>query len=609
MKKSKVYRRLLKYYRKSLPLLILVIILVIYSAFANIYGTFMLKDVINAITNSQNDPTNLIYNEEFINLILKMIYLYGAAVIAIVLYTQIVIRISQQVIYQIRSELIEHVQKMPVSFFDNHKRGEIMSFFTNDVSTLYDALNISLANIIFSFSNIIGTIICMFLINTYLSLIVCVFIAAETIFILINSKMTQKYFMTTQVELGHLNAISEEDINGMKTIKSFNHQNESCNKFKDANDRLKDASIKSYYHTAINTPVISSLSYFNFAISCVVGCFMLVNGHISFGGLSSYLVYVRQSSGPFNDFTQHLNNILTAISGSERIFNFLDLPLEEDNGTVTLIKVVDNPVNDIHHYEWNIPHSDGTYSRKPLKGAIVFKNVSFSYIKNKEILHNISFYAKPGEKISFVGATGAGKTTIISLVSRFYNIKQGDILYDEINIKEIKLKSLRQAISCVTQDTHLFSGAIKDNIRYGRMHSTDEEVITASKIANADSFISRLPNGYDTILYDDGHNLSEGQRQLISLARVAITNPPLLILDEATSNIDTHTEKLVNNAMDKIMEKRTVLVIAHRLSTVRNCVAILYLENGKIKERGSHNELLAHKGYYYNLYNGKNELN
>jgi len=607
MKKIDVYARLLKYYKKNAFLIFVVFLLVVFSAFANIYGTFVLKDVINAITEASAQPLNGALYNAFMEKVMSLVYLYAAAVLAIVIYTQTVIRISQKVIYSIRSELINHVEKMSISYFDKHKRGEIMTYFTNDVSTLYDALNISFANIIFSFSNIIGTIVCMFLINTYLSLIVCVFIAAETIFIFVNSHFTQKYYRETQNELGHINAIAEEDINGIKTIKAFNHQDESFIKFSEANEKLRIASTKSVYHTAINTPVISSLSYFNFAISCVVGCLMLVGGNISFGELSSYLVYVRQSSSPFNYFTQHINNMLTAVSGSERIFKFLDTTIEEDNGKITFIKLHDNQEFD-KKYGWKIPLENGEFKIKPLKGDIKFKNVTFGYNKEKTILNNVSFYAKPGEKISFVGSTGAGKTTIISLLLRFYNIEDGEILYDGLNINDIKLESLRHAINCVTQDTHLFSGTIKDNIRYSRMHSTDAEVYEAAKVANADNFISRFPQGYDTYLYDDGHNLSEGQRQLLALARAAISNPPVLILDEATSNIDTHTEKLVSNAMDRIMENRTVLVIAHRLSTIRNCVAILYLENGEIKERGNHEELLASKGLYYDLYYGRKEL-
>ncbi|MFA6667639.1 MAG: ABC transporter ATP-binding protein [Bacilli bacterium] len=608
MNKRKVFNRLLRYYKNSWSLLILVFFLIVFSSFANIYGTFMLRDVIDAIDNCIKDTSNEELYKVFLNNILKMMILYACAVIALFSYTQIMIRISQKVIYQIRKDLIEHVEKMPISYFDKHKRGEIMTYFTNDISTLYDSLNISFANIIFSFCNIAGTITCMFLINPYLSLIVCAFMFAEFIFIFINGHFTQKYYLKTQNELGQVNAISEEDINGLKVIKAFNHKETSYLKFNDANEKLRDAATKSFYHTAINTPVISSLAYFNFAISCIIGCVVLVNGNITFGALSSYLVYVRQSSQPFNFFTQHVNNILTALSGSERIFTFLDTPIEEDNGKVTLVKTEARSSKYADRYSWQIPQDDGTFKVKPLRGQIEFKHVTFGYNENKIILHDINFIAHVGDKLAFVGPTGAGKTTIISLISRFYNINQGEIIYDGINIKDMKLESLRKSISCVTQDTHLFTGTIKDNIRYVRMHSTDNEVYNAAIIANANNFISRLPLNYDTMLYDDGHNLSEGQRQLLALARAAISQPPVLVLDEATSNIDTRTEKLVNNAMGEIMKDRTSLIIAHRLSTIRNCTNIIVMENGSIKEKGTHDELIKLKGLYYELDKGTKEL-
>lgn len=608
MSKFKTYFRLLSYYRYSWPLLSLVIILVLFSSFANIYGTFMLKDVINALELSSKNASDINYYNEFISQLLKMVFLYASAVLALFIYTQTIVHISNKVIYLIRNDLIRHTEKMSIGFFDKHKHGEIMSYFTNDISTLYDSLNVSFANLIFSFANIIGTIVCMFLINTYLSLIVCVFMAGELVFIYVNGKMTHKYYAATQKELANINAISEEDINGLKVIKAFNHKEDSFANFADANDSLRRQATNSFYHTEINVPVISSLSYFNFAISTVVGALMLVNGTISFGALSSYLVYVRQSSQPLNFFTQHINNILTALSGCERIFKFLDTTVEEDNGKVTLVKVSEDPLNYADRYNWCIPNPDGTCNLKPLKGDIKFNHVSFSYVPGKTILNDVSFHAQPGNKIAFVGPTGVGKTTIINLISRFYNIDTGYIFYDDINIKDIKLESLRHAISEVTQDTHLFTGTIKDNIRYVRMHSNDEEIKRAALVSNANSFISRLPLGYETILYDDGHNLSDGQRQLLSLARAALSRPPLLILDEATSNIDTHTEKLVNSAMDEIMQKRTVLVIAHRLSTVTNSDEIIVMEKGTIKEHGTHQELLNKKGLYYDLYSGKKEL-
>lgn len=608
MKKGKVFLRLLKYYKSSIPLLIIVFFLICFSSFANIYGTFMVKDIINAIDLAAQNKGNNEYYMAFMQLILNMIILYACALVALFTYTQTMIRISQKVIYKIRNELIEHVEKMPISYFDKHKHGQIMTYFTNDVSTLYDSLNISFANIIFSFGNIVGTIICMILINVYLSLVVCAFMAAEFVFITLNGKFTRKYYVEMQNELSEVNAVCEENINGLKVIKAFNHKIESLKKFNDYNENLRTAATKSFYHTAINTPFITSLSYFNFAISCILGCLSLVRGSITFGALSSYLVYVRQSCQPLNFFVQHVNNILTALSGSERIFNFLDTPIEEDNGTVTLVKLDTQSSKYSDKYGWKVPNKDGSFTIKPMRGKIEFKNVTFGYLENKNVIHNVSFKANVGDKLAFVGPTGAGKTTIISLISRFYNIKEGNILYDGINIKDIKLESLRRSISCVTQDTHLFTCTIKDNIRYVRMHSTFDEVKKAAKIANADGFISRLPLNYETMLYDDGHNLSEGQRQLLALSRAAISQPPLLILDEATSNIDTRTEKLVTKAMGEIMVGRTSLIIAHRLSTIQHCNKIIVMENGEIKEEGTHEELLKLKGLYYDLDRGKKEL-
>lgn len=599
--------RLLKYYKRYIPLVILVFILVAYSSFANITGTFLLKDVINQIGVAANDPSNKVELEKFFNQILRMCLMYGLAVLSVLIYNQITIRVSQRVIYRIRNELIEHIEKVPASYFDKHKHGEIMSFFTNDVSTMYDALNISLVNIVFNAFNIIGTMICLFMIDFSLTLIVIIFMGIQATFIFINSNKTQKYFKETQKQLGTINAIAEENVHGFKEIKAFNHFDESMIGFKEANENLRNAATTSTFRTAINAPILSSISYFNFAISSVIGCIIFASGHIDFGSLSSYLVYVRQSSQPFNFFTSHINRILTCLSASERIFKFLDTPIEENEGKITLEKVFDNE-NETSYYAWKIPIDKKNFEYKKLEGNITFKHVYFSYYPGKEILKDINFEAKQGQRIAFVGSTGAGKTTIISLILRFYKIDKGEILYDGINIYDIELHSLRKAISTVTQDTHLFTGTIKENIKYARQHSNDFEIEQAAKVTNADSFITRLPKQYNTYLYDDAHNLSDGQRQLLALARAAIYEPPLLILDEATSNIDTHTEKLVNNAMDKIMENRTVLVIAHRLSTVKNCDKIIFLEKGQIKEKGTHEELLKLKKQYYDLYKGKKEL-
>ena len=600
----KTLARLFKYFGKKKYLLILVVILVIYTSFANIYGSYMLGQIIDTAIKNEDSEALLIST-------LSLIGIYGAGVICDLSYTQIMVRLSQSVLFNLRKELSIHNQNLPLSYFDQHNHGEIMSYFTNDVDTLVNALNDSFANIVLSFCNIVGTIVVLLLINVYLALLVYVFMIGIAFFIFFNTKKCRKYFTMQQGEIANINSKVEEDINGVRVIKAFNHEDNSFVSFDEVNKKWLNASTKSFFHTQLNVPVIVSLSYIEFAVACIAGSFFLVNGWIiGIGALTTYLVNVRQSAQPFNFFTQHINNILTALAGSERIFRFLDEKEEEDNGTVELVKLGD--ASQLHDYKsryaWSVPQKDGTNKLVPLKGEIVFKNVTFGYVPGKDVLKDISFYAKDGQKIAFVGSTGAGKTTIISLITRFYNIQKGEIFYDGIDVKDMKLEGLRRSISMVTQDTHLFTGTIKDNIRYSRMHSTDEEIVQAAKIANCDSFIRMLPNGYDTMLYDDGHNLSEGQRQLLALARAALSMPPVLILDEATSNIDTRSEKLVQKSMDVLMQNRTVLVIAHRLSTVKNSDAILYLENGKIVERGSNDELLKLKGKYYALYEGKTEL-
>lgn len=600
----KTLARLFKYFGKKKYLLILVVILVIYTSFANIYGSYMLGQVIDTAIKNEDSEALLIST-------LSLIGIYGAGAICDLAYTQIMVRLSQSVLFNLRKELSIHNQNLPLSYFDQHNHGEIMSYFTNDVDTLVNALNDSFANIVLSFCNIVGTIVVLLLVNVYLALLVYVFMIGIAFFIFFNTKKCRKYFTMQQGEIANINSKVEEDINGVRVIKAFNHEDNSFESFDEVNKKWLNASTKSFFHTQLNVPVIVSLSYIEFAVACIAGSFFLVNGWIvGIGALTTYLVNVRQSAQPFNFFTQHINNILTALAGSERIFRFLDEKEEEDNGTVELVKLGD--ASQLHDYKsryaWSVPQKDGTKKLVPLKGEIVFKNVTFGYVPGKDVLKDISFYAKDGQKIAFVGSTGAGKTTIISLITRFYNIQKGEIFYDGIDVKDMKLEGLRRSISMVTQDTHLFTGTIKDNIRYSRMHSTDEEIVQAAKIANCDSFIRMLPNGYDTMLYDDGHNLSEGQRQLLALARAALSMPPVLILDEATSNIDTRSEKLVQKSMDVLMQNRTVLVIAHRLSTVKNSDAILYLENGKIVERGSNDELLKLKGKYYALYEGKTEL-
>ena len=597
----KTLMRLIKYFGKKKYLLIVVFLLVVYTSFAQIFGSYMLGVIIDTAIKHEN--YSLLIND-----IVLLVCIYGLGVLCDLTYTQMMVRLAQDVIFNIRKELSTHLQDLPIKYFDEHPHGEIMSYFTNDVDTLVNALNDSFANIIFCFCNIVGTIVILAIINIYLALIIYFFMALLVLFIFFNTKKCRKYYTMQQSEIANINSKVEEDINGMKVSKAFNHEEESFESFDKVNKSWLEASQKSFFHTQLNVPVIVSLSYLEFTIASIVGACFLVNKWISgLGSLTTYIVNVRQSAQPFNMFTQHINNILTALAGCERIFSYLDEESEIDEGKVTLVKLSDEGEYK-NRYSWNIPTNEETYLTKELRGEIVFKDVTFGYNDEKIVLDDISFYAKDGQKIAFVGSTGAGKTTIISLINRFYNISKGEIYYDGINIKDIKLDDLRRAISMVTQDTHLFTGTIKDNILYSRRHSTFEEVVKAAKIANCDSWIKMLPQGYDTILFDDGHNLSQGQRQLLSLARACLSMPPLLILDEATSNIDTRSERLVQKAMDELMKNRTTLVIAHRLSTIKNADAILYLENGKIIERGTNAQLLELKGKYYALYQGKVEL-
>lgn len=586
--------RLFGYFKGYRFLLILVILLVIYTSFAQIYGTYMLKDIIS-LGFEKGDFNYIIIHTSM------MLIIYTLGALANFSYTQIMVRLSQKVIYRIRKDLNKKILALPLSYFDKHQVGELMNYFTNDVDSTINALNVSFANIVFSLCNIIGTMLGMFMLDIYLSLIALFIISIIVVFITINSYKCRKYYRAQQNALQKLNGVIEEDIRGIKVNKAFEHEDDSFIKFDEKNKVWKKAATSAFFHTMLNTPFIVSLSYLNFAICSIIGVLFLVNGIIpSIGTLSPLLIYVRQSAQPFNFFTVHFNTILTALAGAERIFTFLDVEEEnvKDKGKIELIKNSDNK------YYWQ--KEDKTLI--PLKGDIIFDHVSFSYDGKNKVLNDVSFYAKYGQKIAFVGSTGAGKTTIISLLPRFYDIQEGTITYDGLNIFDIKISSLRRALSIVNQETHLFNDTILNNIKYPRRHSTFNEVEKAAEIGGATHFISKLKDNYETLLYDDAINLSEGERQLVSLSRAAISHPPLLILDEATSNIDTRTEKLIEKSMDELMNERTVLVIAHRLSTVRNSNAILVLEHGKIIERGDHEDLLKQKGRYYSLYKGVVEL-
>ncbi len=599
---------------------VLVALLVFISAGANIMGTYLLKPVINRFIVPGDTPG-------LFRAVLGMGAMYLCGVLATFGYNRLMVITSQKVIREIRSDLFAHTQKLPLSYFDAHTHGELMSRFTNDVDTVQEAMNSSFAMIIQSFMQLFGTIIMMMVLSIRLSLIVIVFLSVMFVFIKINGKQSKKYFNRQQAELGKINGFVQEMMAGQKVEKVFNHEAKDFERFCEMNESLRKESTHALTFAGRMVPTIVTLSYFNYAVSACVGGLMTIKGLLDLGSLSAYLVYVRQSAMPLNQFTQQVNFLLSALSGAERIFEMMDEEPEIDEGNVTLCNAVRTPDGELKEcgertglFAWKVPgdvtvHSDDDAQDKSkstslveLKGDVRFKDVMFGYTLEKTVLNGISLFAKPGQKIAFVGSTGAGKTTIVNLVNRFYEIQSGAITYDGIDIKDIKKDDLRRSLAMVIQETHLFTGTIADNIRYGNPHATDDEVIEAAKIANADTFIRWLPEGYNTMLYSDGGNLSQGQRQLLAIARAAVAKPPVLILDEATSSVDTRTERLIEKGMDAIMENRTVFVIAHRLSTVRNAEAIMVLEKGEIIERGNHAELLLQEGRYYRLYMGQFEL-
>lgn len=622
---KKTLLQMFSYLGRHKKIMAAIAVLVAVSALANIYGTYLLKPVINTYVLQKDVPG-------LIRMILFMGVMYAVGALACFGYNQLMVRTSQTVVKEIRADLFSHVQKFPLKYFDAHTHGELMSRFTNDVDTISEALNNSFAMLIQSFITVSGTIIMLLVLDARLSLIVFFFLFLMALYIRHNGKLSKKYFSEQQAHLGSINGFVEEMVAGQKVEKVFNHEPQDFEEFCRRNEALREASTKALTYSGMTVPTVVALSYVNYAVSACVGGLFALSGLTDLGTLASYLVYVRQSAMPMNQFTQQINFLLVALASAERIFEMMNEEPEEDEGTVTLCNVrkrEDGTLEECEEYcglfAWKVPYLSETpghipakqelrdaqgvtYSLVPLKGDVRFHDVVFGYVPEKTILNGISLYAKPGQKIAFVGSTGAGKTTIINLINRFYEISGGTILYDGINIRDMKKDDLRRSLSMVIQDTHLFTGTISDNIRYGRLYASEEDVREAAKIANADSFIRRLPKGYDTMLEGDGANLSQGQRQLLAIARAAISRPPVLILDEATSSIDTRTEKLIEQGMDALMDGRTVFVIAHRLSTVRNSKAIMVLEKGTIIERGSHEELLEQKGRYYQLYTGQFEL-
>ena len=595
-------RVFLSYLGRHKKMLAVVAVLVTISAGANLLGTYMIRPVVNGL--ADGDVHTLLRG------VLITALIFGCGALAAYGYTQTMVKAAQQVVFDIRRDLFEHVQTLPLQFFDSRRHGDIMSLFTNDIDTMADALNNSFAMVIQSFIQIVGTLTLLYILNWRLSLIVTVCYGIMFWYIKFSGKRSKGYYTKQQNSLGELNGYIEELITGQKVVKVFHHEEESFTEFCKKNEELRKAGTGAQGYAATMVPVVVSISYVNYAIVAVLGGLLALHGKADIGSLASYLVFVRQAALPINQFTQQSNFLLSALAGAERVFDVMSLEPEIDEGKVELVNVKEEngalAVCEETTGRWAWKRPDGTMTE--LKGDVRFENVDFGYTADRLILKNISLYAKPGQKIAFVGSTGAGKTTITNLINRFYDVQGGAVVYDSIDVKDIEKDALRHSLGIVLQDTHLFTGTVAENIRFGKLDATQEEIERAAKIANADSFIRRLPNGYDTMLTSDGANLSQGQRQLLAIARAAVADPPVLILDEATSSVDTRTEALIEKGMDQLMEGRTVFVIAHRLSTVRNANAIMVLEQGNIVERGDHDALLAQKGKYYQLYHGMFEL-
>ena len=595
--------RLMGYISQYKLLLLLVALCLVISTLASVTSSYLMKPIIN----------NYIIPGDFPGLLKMCALLFGCFALSALCsytYSRIMVRISQKTVAKLRQDLFDKLQELPIGYFDTHQSGDLMSRFTNDIDTVSEMINSSFASVISNTLTFVCTVVMMLVLNWQLTLISFAFLAMMFMIVKVIGGKSRTNFQRQQAALGGLNGYIEEMIDGQKVIKVFNHEQKSIDRFAELNTAYRDAATLAQTYAGSMMPAMGNLSRINYAVTCCVGGLLSIGGVFDVGSLGAYLLYVKQVSQPIGQISQQINVLLASMAGAERIFAVMDATPELDEGRTVLVRVEKNGTTLTEterrtgHWAWKRP--DGELVE--LRGDVRFHDVTFGYTDEKTVLHNISLYAKPGQKIAFVGSTGAGKTTITNLINRFYDIQSGTITYDGIDVTEIAKDSLRRSLGVVLQDTHLFTGTIADNIRYGKLDATDEEIRAAAKLANADTFIRHLPQGYDTVITGDGGSLSQGERQLLAIARAAVSDPPVLILDEATSSIDTRTEKLIEEGMDSLMEDRTVFVIAHRLSTVRNSQAIMVLEQGQIIERGDHDDLIQQRGKYYQLYTGQAKL-
>ena len=611
---GKLFARLMGFiFKKYLPACIIVVICIFVSVLANVQGTMFTKNLIDDYIVPLLKTGNPDYGP-LLAAMGRVTVFYGIGVISTFAYSKIMIYVSQGTIKNLRVELFSHMQDLPIRYFDSHAHGDIMSIYTNDIDTLRQLISQSLPQILNSVITVVSVFVSMVILNIPLTILTIVMVIVTTVVTKKFAGFSSRYFLAQQRDLGKVNGFIEEMLNGQKVVKVFTHEQENIEAFDKINDELFESAYNANMYSNMLGPVNAQIGNLSYVLCALAGGVMALSGFggLTLGKLASFLTFNKSFNMPISQVSQQFNSIIMALAGCDRIFSLLDEAPETDEGYVTLVnakeengKLTETPEH-TGLWAWKHTHqADGSVDYKKLEGDVVFDDVDFGYVPEKIVLHDVDLFATPGQKIAFVGTTGAGKTTITNLINRFYDIADGKIRYDGININKIKKADLRHSLGIVLQDTHLFTATVMENIRYGKLDATDDEVYAAARLANADTFIRQLPDGYNTILTGDGANLSQGQRQLLAIARAAIADPPVLILDEATSSIDTRTERIVQDGMDKLMHGRTTFVIAHRLSTVRNSDCIMVLEQGRIIERGSHDELISKKGKYYQLYTGK----